>query len=147
MKSPSLKRRHLELNLFKFINFLMRNGQREQTFRYLLIAFARTLAVRKGLFIANSGVSKNWLNLYFFLNNTIMLADERCASIPVGITGLVYNHSARKRSVTFSYEFRFKLFLSKLLRKVTPLFQFCVYNIAKNVRKFSRGKAGKYTFV
>jgi hypothetical protein len=59
MQSRSLKRRHLELNLFKFTNFLMRNGQREQVFRYLLKAFMHVLAVKKRTFALNPGISRN----------------------------------------------------------------------------------------
>jgi hypothetical protein len=52
MKSPSLKRRHLELNLYKFINFLMRNGNREKMFRSVLKAFGSVLAARKSAFLS-----------------------------------------------------------------------------------------------
>jgi hypothetical protein len=72
--------------------------------------------------------------------------DERRGNMPVELAGLVYNHIALNRTVAFSDEFRFKRFLSKLLRTVAPLFQCCVYNVAKNVRKFSRGKSGRYVF-
>jgi hypothetical protein len=147
MKSPSLKRRHLELNLFKFTNFLMRNGNREKMFRSVLKAFWHVLAVRKAIFLRTPEAATGWSNLYFFLNNALLRHDTRCTSMPVELTGLVYNHLVLNSTASFSPEFRFKRFLQKLLRTVAPLFQCCIYKVAKNVRKFSRGKAGRYVFV
>jgi hypothetical protein len=102
--------------------------------------------VRKAAFLLTPDIAKNWINLYFFLNNALVRYDERCPPMPGELVGLTYNHIALNRTASFSTEFCFKRFLSKLLRTVAPLFQCCIYNVAKNVRKFSRGRAGKYVF-
>lgn len=37
--------------------------------------------------------------------------------------------------------------LNRIFFKVMPIFSFFIYNVDKNIRKFSRGKSGKYTFL
>jgi len=44
-------------------------------------------------------------------------------------------------------EFFIKNFLFKQLTKFKPVFNFFIYNVDKNIKKFSRGKSGKYVFV
>jgi len=38
------------------------------------------------------------------------------------------------------------IFLKKV-QTILPIFTFFIYNVDKNIRKFSRGKSGKYTFI
>jgi len=33
------------------------------------------------------------------------------------------------------------------MSKVSPVFSYFIYSVDKNIRKFSRGKSGKYTFI
>jgi hypothetical protein len=40
-----------------------------------------------------------------------------------------------------------KLFLFERLTQFQPIFNFFVYNVDKNIKKFSRGKSGKYVFI
>lgn len=44
-------------------------------------------------------------------------------------------------------EYFFKNFLYSKLTQFKPVFNFFVYNVDKNIKKFSRGKSGKYVFV
>jgi hypothetical protein len=39
-----------------------------------------------------------------------------------------------------------QLFISKFLTNL-PIFMFFIHNVDKNVKKYSRGKSGKYSFV
>lgn len=46
-----------------------------------------------------------------------------------------------------NFEFFTKTFLINNLAKLSPIFSFFIYSVDKNIRKFSRGKSGKYSFV
>jgi hypothetical protein len=54
-----------------------------------------------------------------------------------------YNHRVKENDSTFFI----KNFLYNKLTEFKPIFNFFVYNVDKNIKKFSRGKSGKYTFV
>lgn len=43
--------------------------------------------------------------------------------------------------------FFYKNLLNQIFFKINPIFSFFIYNVDKNIRKFSRGKSGKYTFL
>jgi hypothetical protein len=43
--------------------------------------------------------------------------------------------------------FFLKNYLYFLISKISPVFSYFIYSVDKNIRKFSRGKSGKYTFI
>ena len=49
--------------------------------------------------------------------------------------------------VRINPDFFNKNFFLFIIGKILPVFTFYIYNVDKNVRKFSRGKSGKYVFV
>lgn len=52
-------------------------------------------------------------------------------------------NSGKKVNLNFFY----KNIIETLFFKVTPVFSFFIYSVDKNIRKFSRGKSGKYVFL
>jgi hypothetical protein len=40
-----------------------------------------------------------------------------------------------------------KNFIFSKLIQLTPIFSFFIYNVDKNIKKFTRGKSGKYVFI
>jgi hypothetical protein len=48
---------------------------------------------------------------------------------------------------TIQKDFFIKNYLEGRISPVIPVFSYFVYNVDKNVRKFSRGKSGKYIFI
>jgi hypothetical protein len=54
---------------------------------------------------------------------------------------------ALKLNKVVSKDFFVKNYLLGKLSQIIPVFSFFIYSVDKNVRKFSRGKSGKYVFV
>jgi hypothetical protein len=43
--------------------------------------------------------------------------------------------------------FFIKNFFIEKISQVAPIFSYFIYSVDKNIRKYSRGKSGKYTFI
>lgn len=59
----------------------------------------------------------------------------------------LYNNYIESEHFFTNPDMHFKSNLLKLLTPMAPIFSFFIYSVDKNVRKFSRGKSGKYMFV
>jgi hypothetical protein len=60
---------------------------------------------------------------------------------------LAFNNSLTNSGKIVNLSFFIKFFLFKRLTQILPIFSYFIYSVDKNIRKFSRGKSGKYTFV
>ena len=59
----------------------------------------------------------------------------------------MYNNAIFNNNKVINTSFFIKNFFFLLLSKVSPVFSYFIYSVDKNIRKFSRGKSGKYTFI
>lgn len=144
----SLRRLNFEYPLLKFSNFLMQDGKREKIFNYILQTFHAVLCKNnESITEKNLEVTANWFHMYHFYN-TIWAK-------PYKFSPVLYNqpfHSlfdsffARKMKYCTTTH-HLKSYLLKRMIVVHPLFHFFVYNVDKNIRKFSRKKGSKYVFI
>jgi hypothetical protein len=72
------------------------------------------------------------------LNLILELPDE---------TELFSKHQANYLSKTIDLDLYTKNILFRYLNMISPVFTFFIYNVDKNIRKYSRGKSGKHTFI
>jgi hypothetical protein len=63
------------------------------------------------------------------------------------VTNLVLNYQLTTQSRQFKNENDFWFFLLYLITNINPLFAFYLNKVDKKVRKFSRGKSGKYKII
>ena len=152
-KSVSLKHHSFELPLLKFANFLMKQGKKEKIIRLIFSSFR--------LFFKNINTSastqKNtpfffsWLNLYLFglnLLQTTSLNSNILSNFKFQeLINLKYNNIFVNNDKTINIAFFLKNYLYFLLSKVSPMFSYFIYSVDKNIRKYSRGKSGKYVFI
>lgn len=118
-KSKSLKRINFELPILKFCNFLMKKGKKEKIFKFFFKSFR--------LFDENFlKEMKEKDNFFFFINNQNL-----------------FNISTKN----LSNKFFIKNIINKTIIKINPIFSYFIYNVDKNIKKFSRGKSGKYVFI
>ena len=172
-KSKSLNFRSFQLPLLKFFNFLMRRGKRDK----FLKLFFKNLINSDNFFIKMSQnkiqalsvdentKSENFLNTFYFstiLNNSLDLKTEP-SSTHKNFQVFFYTIFATKftnsfRSINLSEDFVtnflklnsdsfFKKSITNLFSEVNIVFSYYIYSVDKNVRKFSRGKSGKYSFI
>lgn len=151
-KSPSLKSINDRVPLLKFSNFLMRSGQKETSFRNLFLVLR---------FLINKSIKEfnhpqladfnNWKDFYFLLSNFFYLKSN-AVTVFNEFDYLVKSNENEDiltslTSLHLSTGTFIKNFLIKLLSQISPVFSYFIYSVDKNVRKFSRGKSGKYTFI
>ncbi len=63
------------------------------------------------------------------------------------LLNLNYDSLLNSTDKTINTSFFIKNYLFFLLAKVSPIFSYFIYSVDKNIRKYSRGKSGKYVFI
>jgi len=58
-----------------------------------------------------------------------------------------FNHAYLNKGKEIEMTSDFKTILLQRLLVIHPIFAFYTYNVDKNIRKYSRGKSGKYLFI
>jgi hypothetical protein len=142
-KSYSLKRPILNIPLLKFVNLLMRKGKKEQITKTLFKSLKLLLAEFKQERSLSILFSKSFIKIFLFISNLfphLNLDFEQKIS-------LLYGNSFSSLSKSISNDFFLKNFFLSQILKIAPIFSYFVYNVDKNIRKYSRGKSGKYIFV
>ncbi len=150
-KSISLKTKNFELPLLKFSNFLMWEGKREKLIRILFKSFRSFFNLFKFNKIKNYPEFANWFSLYILTNNfnfnffnNILFKFNFSLQTPLSLN---YSNNLIDFEKTVNFTFFLKNYFYFLLSKVSPVFSYFIYNVDKNIRKYSRGKSGKYTFI
>lgn len=155
-KSPSLKRRIFELPLLKFSNYLMKKGNREQTFRLLFGSFLDLFNQLKFDKFNADLMIKSWNNLYFLLNTdfwgkTLNRNDAYSDGIHFHNDSLflpvLFDNFFTHDWKLIDNSFYIKNYLSSKLGQILPIFSYFIYSVDKNIKKYSRGKSGKYVFI
>lgn len=150
-KSASLKTKNFELPILKFLNFLMKKGKREKLFSYL---FKSMRLLYQSFKIEKIMIDENtfsWLNFFFFTNTYLFHFDkqeqEQNFLICTESVGLRFKHQLNDFDKTLNEDIFIKGYILKCLSCAFPIFSYFIYSVDKNIRKFSRGKSGKYTFI
>lgn len=148
-KSKSLKNKNFEFLFLKFTNLVMREGKKEKTFRTILNNFFYFFNEKFENEALSTDFSISWFELFFFFNNNIKLSQKNTWSSIETIeeSHLIYNHLLSKNYKEFDTNFFIKNFFFSKLIQLSPLFNYFIYSVDKNVRKYTRGKSGKYIFI
>ena len=155
-KIKSLRRLSFELPILKFINYLMKNGKKEQFFKYffkILNLFYFNLNIKKNKMSSLDLFYKNekfkWINNFIILNNVLnfynfeLNLDINLKQKNQNLNKIVWNENEK---IIYNEHFIKNHLYLKFLN-ILPVFNFFVYNVDKNIRKYSRGKSGKYIFI
>ncbi len=150
-KSSSLKTRNFELPLLKFSNFLMKQGKKDKIIKLLFNAFRFFFKnIKSSLNKSNTSLF-SWFNLYFFgsnILNSFNYTDNKLMNFKFeNLLNLNYNNIVLNDDKIINPSFFLKNYLYFLLSRVSPIFSYFIYSVDKNIRKYSRGKSGKYTFI
>jgi len=150
-KSISLKTKNFELPLLKFSNFLMWEGKREKILHILFKSFKNFFNMFKFNNLINFNEDTNWLFLYISTNNfNLNYYNKIIFNLNynfVNSLNLTYSNTFFNNEKSINTLFFIKNYLYFLISKVSPIFSYFIYSVDKNIRKFSRGKSGKYTFI
>lgn len=143
-KSPSLKRKSFELPNLKLFNLIMRQGKKEKTIRNLLFNYLKNKHLNKfdiinnikfGTFYANSLIFYFYDFLTFF-----SLSSKKIKNFDN-----FWDLDEKPSLLRFNLNFRDNFLIN--IDKISPVFAYFIYSVDKNVRKYSRGKSGKYIFI
>lgn len=141
-ESYSLKRKVNEIFLLKFNNYLMRNGDRYKSFKFL----TKTLFYLENELKSNV-LQNQWKEL-FILTNHIALADKHYSYNDLQSTELInYGNKINNTSKSIENNLNLQNLIFNNMTKLAPLFSFYIYKVDKKIYKNTRGKSGKYTFI
>lgn len=146
-KSSSLKTKNFELPVLKFINLMMWEGKKEKSTRLVFSAFDSFWLQQKKKNKFKTFTSLPWFLFYYFLNGGSILLPKLLFVDYKTDWDTSYNSKLINDSKFLDENFFYKKYLISKLSQFSPIFSFYIYNVDKNVRKFSRGKSGKYVFV
>jgi len=97
--------------------------------------------------------NKEWtfslIELFFTINNNIKFFSNahQYQSDSGDTLNTTYEHMLFDDKKEFNSDFFIKNFIKERLTQLSPMFSYFVYNVDKNIRKYTRGKSGKYVFV
>lgn len=155
-KSPSLKRRSFELPVLKFINYLMRDGRKDQTTRFFFSSISDLFTKFKIEKFTSDLLIKNWLPLYFLINSSFYgnaldyeypgknILDFTNENLSIQI---LFNNILSNDNKSIDSSFYLKNYIISKLGQISPIFSYFIYSVDKNIKKYSRGKSGKYVFI
>jgi hypothetical protein len=163
-KSKSLSFKTFELPFIRFFNLIMRKGQRDKTikffFKKLLNRSNKWCDTPKHQFDYNQKIITNSI---FFLKNYRNNSKTDIFDKTNNYLNLIYlltffekNHYktdtlfpvfAKNKTFEIKSSLFFKNAFLSLFLRVNSVFAYFIYNVDKNIRKYSRGKSGKYAFV
>ncbi len=147
-KTKSLNTKNFELPLLKFSNFLMKKGKKEKIFRILFQTFRLFF---KDFFLNNNSNNFTWINLYLITNNLFWYYKDSSSILINFINNtnlnLTFDNNYFYDFKNFNISFFIKNYFYSLISKTSPVFNYFIYSVDKNIRKYSRGRSGKYTFV
>lgn len=144
-KSKSLYNTTFEIPLFKFLNLLMRRGQRAQSLKFVTKSFD-TLFLN--LYLKYSTSLLNWsfvFRTFYNIELTSILVNASFTN-KAELTLTQKTELNERDYVLFPQTVVFQKFLL-LLENYFPIFSFFVRRVNKDLRKNSRGKSGKYMVV
>lgn len=160
-KSKSLKSKSFELVILKFFNLVMRQGKKLKVislffsalvnqFNFVdneLIMFDEETPENQELLISN-----DWLTDVYFFNTFLKNYFNKKYSNLFFTSNLKPNTNELQKKINRDEKLNtndifFKNQLYTLLSQVVPVFSYFIYSVDKNIRKYSRGKSGKYVFV
>ncbi len=146
-KSISLKRYSNQIFYVKFINLFMQAGNFSQTQKYLLNSFFLFFSWLKTKLVADTTYTYSFFQIFFLLNTFIFLNNKYNYFYVNFLIPYYLNNTFTTNTWSIDKNhFVLSYILNKLLA-VQPLFSFNVYKINKFIRKYSRGKSGKYTLI
>lgn len=150
-KSKSLTTKNFELPLLKFSNFLMRKGKKEKITRILFYSFRFFFKNQITSNLKTNNENMHLLDLYFFTNNLFWFYKNKNSYLWNFLSelnfSLNYDNIFIKDAKTLNFSYFLKNYFYFLISKTSPVFNFFIYSVDKNIRKYSRGRSGKYTFI
>lgn len=128
----------------------MRKGLKEQTVRILFSSVSKLIETSKQTNFTS------WMKLYFLLNSNfynINIEGGKNFNAPFLFFnenlsyGIAYENVLTNETKLVENSFYVKNFLLDKLSQVSPIFSYFIYSVDKNIKKYSRGKSGKYVFI
>lgn len=161
-KTKSLEKKNSKLTLIKFVNFLTIDGKKEKYIKFFFKAInlffnkntnLKNIEMKNSFFFINH-FNYNWKTVLFYissffnysLNNQFNFFNFKNEEFENNYL-LNYNKNQYDSTRVDNFFKNFKDYIYKLLIPIIPVFNFFVYNVDKNIRKFTRGKSGKFIFI
>jgi len=145
-KTKSIRRPSNKLELIKFNNYLMRQGKRWK-FLKMFLKIMMDLFHKYYYFSEKKNTYFDWKSLFLFYNNLFLINNNYHKYYFNKKLKLPFNTVIHKEEKHYDPTFYIKLFLLKNLKKITPVFMYYIYKVAKLIYKNTRGKSGRHTYI
>ncbi len=147
-KSFSLKRTTTKLFFVKFINLIMRRGLFIRSQRLFFTALISLFTWIRDSFLSTKGNVFSLTRLSVLFNFCIIVnLTSTYKYFLYKQLQINFLHTFLENEIILNPSYFMKQMLINKVNTVRPLFLFAVYKINKFIRKYSRGKSGKYTLI
>ena len=145
--TKSVKRKVNEVKLLKMNNYLMRDGKRYTSYKYLLSSFFEFFKNNCDNKFKIFKVDNSWKDIYLVLSQ-LNFNNSKYLNIRFSneIT-LTYGNKLNISSKEIDNIWNLRDMFFHNLQDLKPLFSFYIYKVDKKIFKNTRGKSGKYTFI
>lgn len=162
-KSKSLRRKNTALPLLKFTNLLSKCGFQYRANKLLIPIFQKLTLDSLYQVTSVNSYTNPWSHFFQLMNRyytgnastnnavfkyslTHALGDQDGRIVDFDIQ-MVFNCVLHRSERVYDTKFFTKPYILNYIDKISPIFSYYIYSVDKNVRKFSRGRSGKYKFV
>jgi len=146
-KTRSVRRPLNEIKLLKLNNYLMRDGKRAQSFRFLTAALWECFYDPNGMVDRPFKTNYSWKTIFLSLNY-ITADSKNILEFPyVKEESVSFGHVLGETSKSITDNWNFNTWLFRNLYGSLPMFSFYIYKVDKKIFKNTRGKSGKFTFI
>ncbi len=145
--TKSVRRPLNEVKLLKLNNYLMRDGKRAQSFKFLSKSlwdcFYDVNSLQERPFKSNY----SWRAVFLNLNYMVSEAGHAYQFPSVSEEPSSFGHVMGRNYKSITDDWNFNTWLFTNMCDSLPMFSFYIYKVDKKIFKNTRGKSGKFTFI
>jgi len=146
-RTKTIRRPINEVEILKLNNYLMRQGKRAKTFKFLSRSINKSF---NDYITANRGEysnEPNWKQLFITLNYMSYNNNKYRLYNREGLEFDNYGYQLTSEGSHINFKWLLNPIIVSNIYKMLPMFAFYVYKVDKKIFKNTRGKSGKFTFI
>jgi hypothetical protein len=146
-KTKTIRRSINEVEILKLNNYLMRQGKRAKTFKFL----SNSINTSFNNYIDSNKIEynswPNWKQLFVTLNYMSYQSNYYSIYNRSGVEFDNYGYQIIPEGSHINFKWLLNPIIVDNIDKMLPMFSFYIYKVDKKIFKNTRGKSGKFTFI
>jgi len=146
-KTKTIRRPINEVEILKLNNYLMRQGKRSKTFKFLARSLNKSFDNYVSTNRSEFKTFPNWKELFLTLNYVSYNSSNYRTFNRTGFEFDNYGYQILPEGNHINFKWLFNPVIVSNIEMMLPMFSFYIYKVDKKIFKNTRGKSGKFTFI